>query len=202
MTQTSVEVEISELEIALTRAGNTASRAETLNRLAHLVGQSDLDRAIALAEDAKRTACYDANGRLVPKAYAETCLTLAQLLVESARYARARELATEALSLFETHHQLEGQLRAMLASTHAHLGMGNYPHALELGLAQLDLADTLDSRQARAGALDSIGLVYAALGDHQVALELMVRHGSSAASSMPGIQNFLQSPIAARPPVV
>ena len=176
MTQTSVEVEISELEIALTRAGNTASRAETLNRLAHLVGQSDLDRAIALAEDAKRTACYDANGRLVPKAYAETCLTLAQLLVESARYARARELATEALSLFETHHQLEGQLRAMLASTHAHLGMGNYPHALELGLAQLDLADTLDSRQARAGALDSIGLVYAALGDHQVALE---HHGQA-----------------------
>ena len=31
----------------------------------------------------------------------------------------------------------------MLVSTHAHLGMGNYPQALDLGLTQLELANNL-----------------------------------------------------------
>ena len=164
--------EISELESSLANAGNNAKRSDALNRLAYLVGHFDLPRAITLAEQALNDACHDRHGRLVPKAYAETCVTLGRLLVESAGYERADKLSIEAANLFENHAQTDGQFRAMLVSTQAHLGMGNYPRALELGLIQMKTGrHSRLARAARAEALNGIGLVYAALGDHQAALQ-------------------------------
>ena len=148
-TMTPAQAEISALETSLTTVADAGDRAQALNRLAYLVGQSDLARAVVLAEHAQLRSCRDQEGRLDQKAYAETCVTLGQLLVESAQYERARELASEALPLFEIHRQPDGQLRSMLVSTHAHLGMGNYPQALDLGLTQLELANNLDSTLAK-----------------------------------------------------
>lgn len=161
---------ISDLEQALADAGTVTDRASVLNKLAPRVAQWDLSRAIEVVEQTLRSASLDANESLAPVEVAEICVTLSQLLIGAARYEPACNLASRALSLFESHDRAEGQLRSMSVSIRAHLGMGRYPPALEQGLTQLDLANALGTRPARIDALNGIGLVYAALGDHGVAL--------------------------------
>lgn len=160
----------SDLEQALASARSLADQAGLLNQLAPRIAQHDLDRAINLVEQTLRNASLDQNELLAPVEVAEISVTLSQLLIEAARYESSRNLASTAFSLFESHHRGEGQLRSMIASVQAHLGTGHYPRALELGLSQLDLATALGTRPARIDALIGIGLVYAALGDHEVAL--------------------------------
>ena len=161
---------IADLEQALASAKSLADQADLLNQLAPRIAQHDLARAINLVEQTLRNVSLDQNEPLAPVEVAEISVTLGRLLIDAARYESARRLASTAMSLFESHSRAEGQLGSMIVSVQAHLGTGHYPQALELGLSQLDLATALGTRAARIDALIGIGLVYAALGDHGVAL--------------------------------
>jgi signal transduction histidine kinase len=170
--ETDLNSRVEQLEAELESVAGVRQRIDTLNALAWELRHSDVQRAMALSEEAQALAC---EGELETSPYqnglAESLRNLGRLHLQMSEYGLALSLSLEALALFEEMDAPVGRATVLNTIGSVHFHLGNYPHALESQLDALRISEQVGEKRTQAAATNLIGLVYWQSGDHETALE-------------------------------
>jgi signal transduction histidine kinase len=163
---------VEELTTALEAATGGRQRIDALNALAWELRHSDVQRAMALSEEAQTLACEgEFEASPYQKGLAESLRNLGWLHLQVSEYGLALSLSLEALALFEEMDDPVGQATVLNGVGAVHFSLGNYPRALESQLEALKISEEVGEKSTQAASTNLIGLVYWQSGDHETALK-------------------------------
>jgi tetratricopeptide (TPR) repeat protein len=106
---------------------------------------------------------------------AGTYLALAELREREDDYRLALDDARQALELYRSSGNQQGQARALNAAGWYHAHVGDHDEALRHCQQAVALHEAVDDRSGAAGTFDSLGYIHHRLGDHETAVEFYGR---------------------------
>ncbi len=161
-----MEITITALEQRIASIADLMEKSDSLDILIREIWPRHLDRALALAEEARDLAQAADDPFLLARALD----TFGYLLWQKAAYPRAMTMLLEALNLARTVR--DGAREASVLNTMASISsdLGNYPDSLDYYYKALAIAQTLDDTALQTCILNDIGSVYLLIKDPDEAL--------------------------------
>ena len=163
---------VSQLELELANASERIARVDALNALSRELHYQDLARAVALSESAQELA---QSGEAYSRGLADSLINLSQFNIDRIEYADALDQATQALALYESLNDVEGQAVAYNRLGRINLYLGDYSVALNEHLIELAIAEKHELDKATGQALNSIGNIYSRLRQSDAAISYYER---------------------------
>jgi signal transduction histidine kinase len=160
-----------QIEAQLANAKSIQQKVDTLNQLALDMRSQNLERAVELAEQARKLATTES---LADQPYqsglAKSLYILCLCEGVRGNYAQAVSLGLEALELYEKINDLKGQGHAYNALGMVYLHMGNFPEALTTLLESLDVFEEIEDTEWQMGLLNNLGNLYLGFNEPDQAL--------------------------------
>jgi signal transduction histidine kinase len=172
-----MNADIDALEARLAQTADPRERIDLLNALARELQFNDLERAIALAQQAQALSLQGEFADVpYQKGIADSTLNLGHLQMRQGKTLETLPLLFDALVTYRSMRDVTGEIQALGLIGIAYRQPGHYDKALDYLLQQLELARTIGDRQEMAHALNGIGLVYLGSQDYQQALDHFVKN--------------------------
>jgi signal transduction histidine kinase len=172
-----MNTDIEALESRLAQTTDQRERIDLLNALARELQYSDLERAIALAQQARMLSLQgEFADAPYQKGIADSTLNLGHLQMRQGKTLETLPLLFDALAIYRSMRDVAGEIQALGLIGISYRQPGHYDKALDYLLQQLELAKTIGDRQEMAHALNGIGLIYLASQDYQQALDHFVKN--------------------------
>ena len=181
---------IKELENKIKATTQTQEKIDLLNILADELTSIDLQRAITIAEEAKKLSSEDEfKDYPYKKGLAEALFNLGALNLKLFNYEHSLSNFHKALSLFQKLGNVDKQSFTLNNIGLIHFMLGNYSSALEFYLEALKYSNKLKNI---AGLNNNVGMIYGVLENYEKALECFLK-SLKIAYEINSIDNIISS---------
>lgn len=168
--------EISALEAQVESAAMLTEKVQALNALALALRFHDLQRAIALCEQAIELASQPGAKSLAEQtAKAKSLYNLGILVTQDGQFEHALSILSKSLLAYEAIGQTIGSAQALSAIGRVYIYLNDYPNALDYHLRALETAQRIGDQETIAISLNNIGFMYIHMQEWQKALGYLAR---------------------------